>query len=166
MEAGALVSGRPTNCIGNCSGQRATPRGSSIRISKPAWPHVKGYEKLRHQCGERGHRLSQEGRKYPSICQEASRRQIRRHQTRGVSSYPPAYVVPATPKPKTVPAATDSCNVSYKFAFDSFEVRGKEIDAAKLGDNRSGLETQNKGCGAVTKLKFKMTPDDPTYCRI
>lgn len=63
---------------------------------------------------------------------------------------PPAYVVPVTPKPTTVPAATDSYDVSYKFAFDSFEVRGKKFDAAKLGDNRSGLETQIKGCGAVT----------------
>ena len=66
-----------------------------------------------------------------------------------------------TPTP-TGPDA-DSCDVSYKFFLDSFEVRGKNFDAAKFGTDGSGLKKQIEGCGALTDWNFKQTPSDPTY---
>ena len=75
------------------------------------------------------------------------------------SSQPPP---PPSPSPSTGPDS-DSCDVSYKFFFDSFEIRGENFDASKFGTDGSGLKTQIKGCGDLTKWKFQMTPTNPTY---
>jgi hypothetical protein len=53
-----------------------------------------------------------------------------------------------------------ACDVSYKFFFDGVEVRGKNWPDAKLGTNGDGLRQQLEGCGALTKWKFEMTPND------
>ncbi|KAI9794422.1 MAG: hypothetical protein M1816_005492 [Peltula sp. TS41687] len=57
----------------------------------------------------------------------------------------------------------DSCDVSYRFLFDGFEVRGKNWPDAKLGPNGEGLLKELKGCGAVTKWEFEWTPNDVKY---
>ena len=41
----------------------------------------------------------------------------------------------------------DSCDVSYKFLYDTFEVRGKNWPDAKLGANCEGLKKRSKGVG-------------------
>lgn len=53
-----------------------------------------------------------------------------------------------------------NCDVTYKFFFDGFEVRGKNWADAKLGANGEGLREQLSGCGALTEWKFERTPDD------
>jgi hypothetical protein len=53
-----------------------------------------------------------------------------------------------------------NCDVSYKFFFDSFEIRGKNFPDAKLGANGEGLNSELSGCGALTKWNFERTPDD------
>jgi hypothetical protein len=53
-----------------------------------------------------------------------------------------------------------SCDVSYKFFLDSFEIRGKNFPDAKLGADGEGLEAELSGCGALTKWKFERTPGD------
>lgn len=53
-----------------------------------------------------------------------------------------------------------NCDVSYKFFYDSFEVRGKNFPSAKLGTNGDGLKKELSGCGSLTKWKFEETPDD------
>lgn len=53
-----------------------------------------------------------------------------------------------------------NCDVSYKFLFDHFEVRGKNFPDAKLGAEGGGLHEELKGCGALTKWSFERTPDD------
>ena len=57
----------------------------------------------------------------------------------------------------------DSCDVSYKFFFDGFEVRGKNWPDAKLGANGEGLLNELKDCGAVTGWEFSWTPNDVKY---
>jgi hypothetical protein len=52
------------------------------------------------------------------------------------------------------------CDVSYKFLYDAFEIRGKNFPDAKLGANGEGLHGQLSGCGDLTKWKFETTPDD------
>ncbi len=76
---------------------------------------------------------------------------------------PPPPLPPPTPSPTSAGPDADSCDVSYKFVLDSFKIRGENFDASKFGTDGSGLETQIKGCGALTKWKFQMTPSDPTY---
>lgn len=56
-----------------------------------------------------------------------------------------------------------SCDVSYKFLWDSFEIRGKNLPDAKLGAEGEGLKKQLDGCGAVTQYKFERTPDDAKF---
>lgn len=57
----------------------------------------------------------------------------------------------------------DNCDVSYKFAYDGFEVRGKNWPDAKLGANGKGLKKEIEGCGALTDWGFKWTPNDVKY---
>ncbi|KAI2629985.1 SGNH hydrolase-type esterase domain-containing protein [Hypoxylon sp. NC1633] len=56
-----------------------------------------------------------------------------------------------------------SCDVSYKFFLDSFEVRGKNLPWAKFGANGEGLKSEISGCGAVTEWNFEWTPDDVKF---
>jgi hypothetical protein len=56
-----------------------------------------------------------------------------------------------------------SCDVSYKFFFDSFEIRGKNLPEAKLGADGEGLKEEISGCGALTKWNFEQTPDDVKF---
>ncbi|KAI1201549.1 hypothetical protein F5X97DRAFT_338488 [Nemania serpens] len=56
-----------------------------------------------------------------------------------------------------------SCGVSYKFLFDSFEIRGGNLPAEKFGANGEGLKSQLSGCGAITNWKFEQTPDDVKF---
>lgn len=53
-----------------------------------------------------------------------------------------------------------NCDVSYKWAFDGFEIRGKNWPDAQLGVWGEGLLHELRGCGAVTNWKFERTPDD------
>ncbi|KAL8701120.1 MAG: hypothetical protein Q9201_005085 [Fulgogasparrea decipioides] len=57
----------------------------------------------------------------------------------------------------------DSCDVSYKFILDKFEVRGKNFPDAKLGANGGGLKHEIEGCGALTDWHFEWTPRDVKY---
>ncbi|KAI5863770.1 hypothetical protein GGS23DRAFT_604773 [Durotheca rogersii] len=56
-----------------------------------------------------------------------------------------------------------SCDVSYKFFFDVFEIRGKNLPDAKFGANGEGLKAELSGCGAITKWNFERTPDDAKF---
>ncbi|KAL8666190.1 MAG: hypothetical protein Q9202_001697 [Teloschistes flavicans] len=56
-----------------------------------------------------------------------------------------------------------SCDVSYKFVLDGFEIRGKNWPDAKFGANGEGLKDQLEGCGVLTKWRFKWTPDDVKF---
>lgn len=56
-----------------------------------------------------------------------------------------------------------NCDVSYKFLYNGFEIRGKNWPDAKLGKNGEGLENELKGCGALTEWGFKWTPDDVKF---
>jgi hypothetical protein len=56
-----------------------------------------------------------------------------------------------------------SCDVSYKFFLDGFEVRGKNWPDAKLGANGEGLKKELGGCGALTKWNFERTPNDTRF---
>ncbi|KAI9747701.1 MAG: hypothetical protein M4579_007409, partial [Chaenotheca gracillima] len=67
-----------------------------------------------------------------------------------------------TPKP-TPPPVADSCDVSYKFLYDQFEIRGENFDPKKFGTDGSGLESQIKGCGALTDWHFELTTGSPPY---
>lgn len=53
-----------------------------------------------------------------------------------------------------------NCDVSYKFFFDRFEIRGKNLPDALLGANGEGLHNELDGCGALTAWQFERTPDD------
>ncbi|KAL8678600.1 MAG: hypothetical protein Q9186_005063 [Xanthomendoza sp. 1 TL-2023] len=57
----------------------------------------------------------------------------------------------------------NSCDVSYKFALNKFEIRGKNFPDGKLGANGEGLKKEIEGCGALTKWQFKWTPNDVKY---
>ena len=61
------------------------------------------------------------------------------------------------------PPVDVSCDVSYLWADDYFEVRGNNFPPDKLGTNREGLESQMRGCGVITKWTFTMTPNDAVY---
>ncbi|KAL9600250.1 MAG: hypothetical protein Q9219_003294 [cf. Caloplaca sp. 3 TL-2023] len=58
---------------------------------------------------------------------------------------------------------TVTCDVSYKFVLDKFELRGKNVPDAILGANGEGLKQEVKGCGALTGWHFDWTPDDSKY---
>lgn len=70
-----------------------------------------------------------------------------------------------TAKDPAPQAATsqDSCDVSYNFLYDSFEIRGKNFDKTKFGNNGEGLKKQLDGCASITHYKFQWTPNDPKY---
>ncbi|KAJ8610744.1 hypothetical protein MRB53_038386 [Persea americana] len=53
-----------------------------------------------------------------------------------------------------------SCDVSYKFFYDGFEIRGKNLPDASFGAEGEGLHSQLSGCGALTSWHFERTPDD------
>ncbi|KAK4983211.1 hypothetical protein LTR50_007357 [Elasticomyces elasticus] len=53
-----------------------------------------------------------------------------------------------------------SCDVSYKFFYDSFEIRGKNLPDGLFGAEGEGLHSQMSGCGALTDWNFERTPDD------
>ncbi|KAI9669874.1 MAG: hypothetical protein M1831_006909 [Alyxoria varia] len=57
----------------------------------------------------------------------------------------------------------DSCDVSYKFFFNGFRIRGMNFPDAKLGKNGDGLWEELSGCGKVTEWSFEWTPDDAKY---
>lgn len=65
--------------------------------------------------------------------------------------------------PKAAQVDEDSCDVSYQFLDDFFEVRGKNFPDAKLGANGEGLKAQISGCGALTDWEFIWTPNDVKY---
>ncbi|KAL8979053.1 MAG: hypothetical protein Q9205_005523 [Flavoplaca limonia] len=57
-----------------------------------------------------------------------------------------------------------ACDMSYKFLYDSFEIRGKNLPDGKFGKDGGGLREELKGCGGwVGKWRFERTPDDPNY---
>ncbi|EHK96497.1 hypothetical protein M7I_7780 [Glarea lozoyensis 74030] len=56
-----------------------------------------------------------------------------------------------------------SCDVAYKFFFDAFEVRGKNLPSAQFGADGEGLKKEISGCGAISKWKFEQTPDDVKF---
>lgn len=56
-----------------------------------------------------------------------------------------------------------SCDVSYKFWYDGFELRGKDLPDAKFGANEEGLHDQISGCGGLTDWDFERTPDDVKF---
>lgn len=63
-------------------------------------------------------------------------------------------------------AAADSCDVTYKFLDDFFEIRGKFWAMDPIGNDGAGLLKQLQGCAgatAVTSWSFQLTPDDTTY---
>jgi hypothetical protein len=68
---------------------------------------------------------------------------------------------------KMEPLATqtddDNCDVSYKFLYDFFEIRGKNFPDAKLRIDGGGLLDQLRGCGDVTGWGFDLTPNDVKY---
>lgn len=63
-----------------------------------------------------------------------------------------------TPWSKQVNEVT--CNVSDKFFFDGFEVRGKNLPSALMGADGEGLRKELSGCGAMTGWDFEQTPDN------
>jgi hypothetical protein len=65
-----------------------------------------------------------------------------------------------TMKPLAKQVNDVACDVSYKFFFDGFEVRGKNWPDAKLGANGEGLKKELEGCGALTEWNFERTPKD------
>lgn len=71
------------------------------------------------------------------------------------------WVYTMTPMSKQVNEV--SCDVSYKFFFDGFEIRGKNLPDAKFGANGEGLHQQLSGCGALTKWNFEQTPNDVKF---
>lgn len=66
-------------------------------------------------------------------------------------------------KPTATKPTEDSCEVTWKFALDRFEVRGKNFPDAKLGADGGGLKKQIQGCGALTSWHFAWTPHDVKY---
>lgn len=56
-----------------------------------------------------------------------------------------------------------SCDVAYKFLWDGFEIRGKNLPDAKFGAEGEGLRKELDGCGKVTHYNFERTPDDVKF---
>ena len=57
----------------------------------------------------------------------------------------------------------NSCDVTYLFLGNVFEIRGKNFPDGKLGANGEGLKKEIKGCGVLTEWSFKWTPNDVMY---
>ena len=57
-------------------------------------------------------------------------------------------------------AQADSCDVSYKFLFDRFEIRGQDWEATTLKEDGSRLLKELQRCGPVNDWSFELTPDD------
>lgn len=55
------------------------------------------------------------------------------------------------------------CDISYKFWYDSFEVRGKNVPSALMGADGEGLLKELTGCGLMKSWKFEQTPHDCCY---
>ncbi|KAM3549525.1 hypothetical protein ARSEF4850_008805 [Beauveria asiatica] len=53
-----------------------------------------------------------------------------------------------------------SCDVTWEFIADEFEIRGKNVPDVKIGANGEGLKKQIQGCGALTAWAFWSTPYD------
>ncbi|KAK2603442.1 hypothetical protein QQS21_004393 [Conoideocrella luteorostrata] len=66
-------------------------------------------------------------------------------------------------KPQSKQVNEVSCDVSYKFFYDFFEIRGKNLPDAKLGANGDGLKKELQGCGRLTKWHFEQTPHDVKF---
>ncbi|KAM3519473.1 hypothetical protein MY4038_009779 [Beauveria bassiana] len=56
-----------------------------------------------------------------------------------------------------------SCDESYKFFFDFFEIRGKNLPDGKLGPDGEGLKKELEGCGKLTQWNFEQTPQDVKF---
>ncbi|SLM40253.1 glycoside hydrolase family 18 protein [Lasallia pustulata] len=84
----------------------------------------------------------------------------------GVTTTVPASAQPtlgSSASPTPTPTDADSCDVSYKFIYDEFQIRGKNFVPANFGTDGSGLKHQIAGCDAITDWTFQLTPTDPTY---
>ncbi|KAL8991150.1 MAG: hypothetical protein Q9169_007934, partial [Polycauliona sp. 2 TL-2023] len=57
----------------------------------------------------------------------------------------------------------NSCDVTYNFIENVFEIRGKNFPDAELGKGGEGLKGEIKGCGPLTEWEFEWTPDDVKY---
>ncbi|KAL8893603.1 MAG: hypothetical protein Q9192_005103 [Flavoplaca navasiana] len=68
-----------------------------------------------------------------------------------------------TVEPLAEKPTENSCDVTYRFLGNEFEVRGKNFPDAKLGANGEGLKKEIEGCGALSLWKFEWTPDDYKY---
>ncbi|KAL8653411.1 MAG: hypothetical protein Q9226_003862 [Calogaya cf. arnoldii] len=66
-------------------------------------------------------------------------------------------------EPLAVKVTENSCDITYNFIENRFEVRGKNFPDGKLGADGEGLKKEIKGCGALTMWEFKWTPDDVKY---
>lgn len=66
-------------------------------------------------------------------------------------------------EPLSLQVIEDNCDVSYRFFFDGFEIRGKNWPDAKLGANGEGLANELNGCGILTQWGFEWTPNDVKY---
>ena len=71
------------------------------------------------------------------------------------------WVYKMTPLSKQVNEVT--CDISYKFWWDAFEIRGKNVPSALMGADGEGLRKELSGCGAMEEWKFEQTPDDCCY---
>lgn len=63
-------------------------------------------------------------------------------------------------RPLTQQVGKVSCDVSYKFLWDGFEIRGKNLPDAAFGAEGEGLKKHIRGCGDLTHWKFEWTPKD------
>lgn len=81
----------------------------------------------------------------------------------GKSYQPPFEPAPpaAAPPLPAPPTPADTCGCWYKFFFDHFEIYGKNFDAAKLGNDGSGLKSHLQHCGDLTSWSFEQRTNDP-----
>lgn len=66
-------------------------------------------------------------------------------------------------EPLALKPTENSCDITYLFTENKFEVRGKNFPDGKLGADGEGSKKEIKGCGPLTEWKFKWTPDGVTY---
>jgi len=68
------------------------------------------------------------------------------------------------PRPKdSLPPGRENrvaCDVSWRFVFDKFEIRGKDWPEWRLGVRGEGLKRQVGGCGQLTYWNWFVTPDN------
>lgn len=67
-----------------------------------------------------------------------------------------------TPTPSPSVPATDRCDIAYQFSDDYFEIRGRNFNASKLGQDGDSLKGNVQHCGALTDWEFTTTPKDST----